>query len=143
MFGDARYRFSADWEIRWLRMGASLFCDGGGFTGVGNITASISPEYALIDLVNWINDAESEIHVHLYEFTSPELSKSLQNAIERGVDVTVLLEGEIYSSWDDMRTSRGIASDLHNAGATVLWMVDPLLHLHQKDHIDIFTQRLL
>ena len=22
---------AADWEIRWLRMGASLFCDGGGF----------------------------------------------------------------------------------------------------------------
>ena len=68
---------------------------------------------------------ESEIHVHLYEFTSPELSKALQNAIERGVQVTVLLEGGVYSSWDDMRTSRGIASDLHNAGATVLWMVDP------------------
>ncbi|MAV07150.1 MAG: hypothetical protein CMA29_04585 [Euryarchaeota archaeon] len=116
---------AADWEIRWLRMGASLFCDGGGFSGVGNITTSISPGYALIDLVNWINDAESEIHVHLYEFTSPELSKALQNAIERGVQVTVLLEGGVYSSWDDMRTSRGIASDLHNAGATVLWMVDP------------------
>ncbi len=116
---------AADWEIRWLRMGASLFCDGGGFSGVGNITTSISPENAFIDLVNWINGAQTEIHVHLYEFTSPELSKALQNAIERGVEVTVLLEGGVYSSWDNMETSRGIASDLHNAGATVLWMVDP------------------
>jgi len=116
---------AADWEVRWLRMGASLFCDGGGFSGVGNITTSISPEYAFYDLVHWINEAQTEIHVHLYELTSPELSKALQNAIERGVEVTVLLEGGVYSSWDYMETSRGIASDLHNAGATVLWMVDP------------------
>ena len=116
---------AADWEIRWLRMGASLFCDGGGISGVGNITTSISPGNALGDLVDWIDEAQSEIHVHLYEFTSPELSKALQNALERGVQVTILLEGDVYSSWNYMETSRGIASDLHYAGATVLWMVDP------------------
>ncbi|HJM67092.1 MAG TPA: lamin tail domain-containing protein [Candidatus Thalassarchaeaceae archaeon] len=116
---------AADWEIRWLRMGASLFCDGGGFSGVGNITTSISPGNALGDLVNWIDQAQTEIHVHLYELTSPELSKALQNAIDRGVDVTILLEGGVYSSWDYMAENRGIASDLHYAGATVLWMVEP------------------
>ena len=36
-----------------------------------------------------------------------------------------MLEGDVYSSWNYMETSRGIASDLHYAGATVLWMVDP------------------
>ena len=116
---------AADWEVRWLRMGASLFCDGGIFSTTGTVTTSISPGHALGDLVEWINAAESEIHVHLYEFTSYELSRALRNALDRGVEVTVLLEGDIYSSYDNMEVSRGIASDLHAAGATVLWMVEP------------------
>ena len=116
---------AADWELRWLRMGASLFCDGGVFSTTGNITTSISPGHALGDLVQWINAAESDIHVHLYELTSYELSRALRNALDRGVEVTVLLEGGVYSSYDNMAVSRGIASDLHTAGATVLWMVEP------------------
>ena len=53
----------------------------GMFSTTGTVTTSISPGHALGDLVEWINAAESEIHVHMYDFTSYELSRALRNAL--------------------------------------------------------------
>ena len=43
----------------------------------------------------------------------------------RGVDVTILLEEGILDSNSVGESQKGHANVLHNAGANVLWMVDP------------------
>ena len=54
-----------DWEERWIRIGASTFCDGGQFSGdaTSSMVASIGPENAFNDLYHWIGEALSLIHI--------------------------------------------------------------------------------
>lgn len=116
-----------DWEERWIRIGASTFCDGGQFSGdaTSSMVASIGPENAFNDLYHWIGEADESIHLHIYQFMSPDLSHSLLDAIGRGVDVTILLEEGILDGSSTIDNQRGHAQTLHDAGATVLWMEDP------------------
>ena len=117
----------ADWEQRWIRIGASTFCDGGYFTTESDslISASIGPDTGFNDLKQWIDAAENSIHLHIYQFMSPDLTHALLDAIEEGVDVTILLEEGILDGSSTINKQRGHAQTLHDAGATVLWMEDP------------------
>ena len=131
---------SADWEVRWLRLGASLFCDDGLFTTTGSLTPANSPDGALAQLVDWVDDATESIHVHVYQFDSPELFDALDAAVARGVECTVLLEGEILGSTASHVDQRGWAHDLALvAGCDVYWMIDeigsaqsPYRYVHSK-----------
>jgi phosphatidylserine/phosphatidylglycerophosphate/cardiolipin synthase-like enzyme len=116
-----------DWEERWIRIGASTFCDGGYFSGSGSssMTPSIGPDTAFNDLYHWIGLAEESIHLHVYQFMSPDLSHALLGAISRGVDITILLEEGILDGSSTIDNQKGHAQALHDAGATVLWMEDP------------------
>ncbi|HIG38871.1 MAG TPA: DUF839 domain-containing protein [Candidatus Poseidoniales archaeon] len=130
----------ADWEQRWIRIGASTFCDGGHFTTEADstVSASIGPDSAFNDLIQWIGDAEESIHLHVYQFMSPDLTHALLDAIDRGVGVTLLLEEGILSSSSTVNSQRGHAQALHDAGGNVLWMEDPTLisspytYIHSK-----------
>ena len=117
----------ADWEYRWIRIGASTFCDGGTITteSSSSVTASIGPDSGFNDLLGWINEAETSIHLHVYQFMSPDLTTALLNAISRGVSVTILLEEGILDGSSTKNNQKGHAQILHDAGATVLWMEDP------------------
>ena len=117
----------SDWEQRWIRIGASTFCDGGYFSTEesSSISASIGPDTAFNDLKLWIDSAESSIHLHLYQFMSPDLTQALLDAIADGVEVTLLLEEGILDGSSTVNNQRGHAQALHDAGATVLWMEDP------------------
>ena len=117
----------SDWEQRWIRIGASTFCDGGHFTtgAASSVSASIGPDSAFNDLKQWIEAAESSIHLHVYQFMSPDLTQTLLDAIARGVEVTLLLEEGILDGSSTVNNQRGHAQALHDAGATVLWMEDP------------------
>ena len=129
-----------DWEQRWIRIGASTFCDGGHFTTETDSTASasIGPDSAFNDLIQWIADAEDSIHLHVYQFMSPDLTHALLDAIGRGVEVTLLLEEGILDGSSTVNNQRGHAQALHDAGANVLWMEDPTLisspytYIHSK-----------
>jgi len=116
-----------DWEERWIRIGASTFCDGGHFTGNGasSMIPSIGPDTAFSDLYHWIGLSEESIHLHVYQFMSPDLSHALLDAISRGVEVTILLEEGILDGSSTKDNQKGHAQALHDAGATVLWMEDP------------------
>jgi len=116
-----------DWEERWIRIGASTFCDGGHFTGgaSSSMIPSIGPDTAFNDLYHWIGLAEESIHLHVYQFMSPDLSHALLDAISRGVEVTILLEEGILDGSSTIDNQKGHAQALHDAGATVLWMEDP------------------
>ncbi len=117
----------SDWEQRWIRIGASTFCDGGQFTAEegSSLSASIGPDTAFNDLKQWIGSAENSIHLHLYQFMSPDLTQALLDAIAEGVEVTLLLEEGILDGSSTVNNQRGHAQVLHDAGATVLWMEDP------------------
>ena len=116
---------SADWEYRWLRLGSSLFCDSGYFGAEGTLTPTNSPRGTLQQMVDWINEATTSLHLHIYQFDSPELYLAIEAAVLRGVECTILLEGQILGDASDTENQRGWADELHNAGCTVLWMVEP------------------
>ncbi len=117
----------SDWEYRWIRIGASTFCDGGFLSTEtdSSASASISPDTGFNDLLHWINQADTSIHLHVYQSMSPDLTNALLEAISRGVSVTVLLEEGILDGSSTKNNQRGYAQTLHDAGATVLWMDDP------------------
>ena len=116
-----------DWEQRWIRIGASTFCDGGYFTTEddSSVSASLGPDSAFNDLKQWIGAAQSSIHLHVYQFMSPDLTQALLDSIAEGVEVTLLLEEGILDGSSTINNQRGHAQTLHDAGATVLWMEDP------------------
>ena len=129
-----------DWEYRWIRIGASTFCDGGKITleESSTVSASIGPDTSFNDLMHWIGEAETSIHLHVYQFMSPDLTAALIESINRGVSVTILLEEGILDGSSTKNKQKGHAQTLHDAGATVLWMEDPSLisspysYIHSK-----------
>ena len=129
-----------DWEYRWIRIGASTFCDGGKITleESSTVSASIGPDTSFNDLMHWIGGAETSIHLHIYQFMSPDLTTALLESINRGVSVTILLEEGILDGSSTKNKQKGHAQTLHDAGATVLWMEDPSLisspysYIHSK-----------
>ena len=88
--------------------------------------------------MHWIGDAETSIHLHVYQFMSPDLTTALLESINRGVSVTILLEEGILDGSSTKNKQKGHAQTLHDAGATVLWMEDPSLisspysYIHSK-----------
>ena len=116
---------AADWEYRWLRLGSSLFCDSGYFAAEGSLTPVNSPVGSLNQMVEWIDGATTSLHIHVYQFDSPELFLAIEAAVLRGVECTILLEGQILGDASDTEDQRGWADELANAGCTVLWMVEP------------------
>ena len=116
---------SADWEYRWLRLGSSLFCDSGYIGAEGSLIPVSSPVGSLFQMVEWIEGATESLHIHVYQFDSPELFVAIEAAVLRGVECTILLEGQILGDAVDMEDQRGWAAELADAGCTVLWMVEP------------------
>ena len=112
---------SSDWEISWSKFGRSSHCDFDYQTFTdAKITPMIGPSDGLYQMVNWIESAKSSLHVHMYEFTSFKLAKSLIDAVNRGVETTVVIEKYPYSNYD-LTTTRGIVYELDQAGVEVLW----------------------
>jgi len=116
---------STDWEYRWLRLGSSLFCDSGYFAVDGSVTPVNSPVGTLHQMVEWINGATTSLHLHVYQFDSPEIFLAIEAAVLRGVECTILLEGQILGDAADGEDQRGWAAELSDIGCTVLWMVEP------------------
>ena len=128
---------SIDWHQRWGRLGASDFCGELGFDDATSITPLIAPEHGLMDLMNWIDGAQTSLHLHLYILQSSELTQALINAHIRGVDVVVVLnEPEDWWKSNDKQAQEAYAYALKEAGVSVHWFGgtgdDPYLYLHAK-----------
>ena len=128
---------SVDWHQRWGRLGASDFCDDVTFDDATSITPLIAPEYGLMDLLNWIDGAQTSLHVHLYILQSSELAQALIDAYDRGVEVVVVLnEPEDWWNSNDKQAQEAYAHELKQAGLSVHWFGgsgdDPYLYLHSK-----------
>ncbi len=118
---------AADWEERWIRIGASTFCEGSEFGPHSGLSAkaSFSPETGLADLLAWLGEATNSLHIHVYEFLNADLTNALIEAEARGVEVTLLLEEGILDDSTTIENQRGHAQAVHDAGGSVLWMSDP------------------
>ena len=128
---------SVDWHQRWGRLGASDFCSDSSFDDATSITPLIAPEHGLMDILNWIGDAQTSLHVHMYIIQSSELTQALIDAQSRGVDVTVVLnEPEDWWNYNDKVAQEAYAYALKEGGISVHWFGgsgdDPYLYLHSK-----------
>ena len=128
---------ATDWEIRWSTAGASHFCGINTFSDNSAVIPLVGPDNGLAELVEWIDDAEQSIHVHVYQFHHPVLAQALIDAQASGVEVTVVVH-EPESWWDDYTVgqSLGIMYELDNAGIEVLQFSSssssPYQYLHSK-----------
>lgn len=79
------------WDPRVLLIGQSRFAPET-FRNA-TVTAFVSPDAAYMVFSQVVADADDRILVNVYEMTHPEMAKALIGARDRGVEVTVLLEG--------------------------------------------------
>ncbi len=115
-----------DWEYRWSRLGASQFCDGGGFSGPAQFLPMAAPNTpSLGPLIDWIENAQFNLSVAMYELMGAEIVDALIGRVSAGVNVTILLEEDPLDELEDLLQIRGMAADLHDAGAHVLWIGAP------------------
>ena len=128
---------SVDWHQRWGRLGASDFCQDSTFDDATMITPLIAPEHGLMDLLDWVDESQSSLYVHIYILQSSELAQSLIDAHNRGVTVVVVLnEPEDWWNSNDKQAQEAYAYSLKSAGIDVHWFGgsgdDPYLYLHSK-----------
>jgi phosphatidylserine/phosphatidylglycerophosphate/cardiolipin synthase-like enzyme len=127
----------ADWHLRWSRLGGSTFCYDRHIVSNGDITPLISPENGVVDLLSWIEDATTNLTVHLYQLQHAQLVHALIDAQQRGVEVSVFLDyGDDWWSQYELDTQRGMATTLLSNGVEVHWFGDegenPYAYLHSK-----------
>jgi len=106
-----------DWESnRIFMVGQSEFP----FTRInfsGNVTAFVSPDSSYGAIRSELKNATDCIHLNLYEFTNLDLCSELCEALNRGVQVNVLLEGAPVGGITE--TELYIAHQLTQAGANI------------------------
>jgi phosphatidylserine/phosphatidylglycerophosphate/cardiolipin synthase-like enzyme len=126
-----------DWKLRWTRLGAATPCVDGTITDLANMRPLIAPEAGLLDLVRWIDGANTSLDVQVYQIHEPNLIHALIRAVERNVTVRVVMDaGDSWWSSSDMRAIDGVAAALTDAGAEVLLLGaeddDPYAFMHAK-----------
>lgn len=82
-----------------------------------SVTLFASPDssFGVVDSV--ISNARTSISISMYEFTHPELAGSVADAVSRGVNVTLLVEGGPVGGVST--EEKGVLNYLANAGAAV------------------------
>lgn len=110
---------ASDWtQFREFRYGSTDFRPFRAEVATGCIEAFVSPDCSLGVLRHRLDAALTDIRVCSYEFSSPELTRSLVDALNRGVSVRVLVDG---SPVGGMSSSEMVAlSMLQASGARVL-----------------------
>lgn len=89
--GQIHYLEKGVWDPRTLMIGQSRFSPAA-FSNVSVITF-VSPDSSSDMFSYAVNGASSEVLLNAYEFSSPLIADTLISARERGVDVTIVLEG--------------------------------------------------
>lgn len=115
-----------DWII--LPFGASYHAPEK-FSWSGAATAFVSPDCSFSVLQGELNSATSSLYINLYQFDSPYLMDILVDALDRGVDVQLLLEGSPVGGATD--EERYIAETIQESGGDVRLSRDPYLN-HAK-----------
>jgi len=125
---------AADWDdYRIYVVGQSHF-PYVSFSFNGTVTVFTSPDSSYRVITNAIENAQESIYVNLYLFHNSYLMDHLLEAINRSVNVKVLLEGDPVNRIGD--NERYIAEQIVNAGGEVRFMInDEGIHDRYKyDH---------
>jgi len=116
--GQIHYLENGIWDPRPLGIGQSRFGPET-FEGV-EVTAFVAPDCSQEAFLSAVSSAEREILANVYEFTDPTIADALIGARERGVEVTVLLEGGPVGGISP--EERAVAGALNRSGIVVLAM---------------------
>ncbi|RZN42497.1 MAG: hypothetical protein EFT35_01805 [Methanophagales archaeon ANME-1-THS] len=95
----------------------------------GTVTTFVSPDCSFSVLQREIEHATSSLHLNLYQFENPYLMDSILDAVKRGVQVSLLLEGSPVGGITD--DERYIASQVSERGGSVRFSDDPFVN-HAK-----------
>ena len=106
---------NGEWDSRVFKIGQSDF-EPQTFTA-DKITLFVSPDCSHEVITGVIEEAEEEILLSMYEFTSVSLAQSLADAEERGVEVTILMEGGPVGGMS--KEEKGVLNYLTKNGAEV------------------------
>ncbi|MDH3364813.1 MAG: phospholipase D-like domain-containing protein [Thermoplasmata archaeon] len=109
---------AADWHhFREFRYGYTEHLPVTSLVGPGNLTAFVSPDCSLDTVLDWIAAASDSIRLCAYEISSSSVFEALVNALDRGVDVHILVEGTPVGGISQKEVA--ILSGLSVAGAKV------------------------
>jgi phosphatidylserine/phosphatidylglycerophosphate/cardiolipin synthase-like enzyme len=103
------------------------------FQGTAETIPIVAPENCYVTLNQELDSAEDFIWLNIYEFTHPELAEKLLEAINRGINVRILLEGNPvgwnFSNVDDPEyqkeeeyTQKYLLSKLYDSGAEIKFL---------------------
>ncbi len=113
---------SADWDdYRVYVVGQSHF-PYETFRFNGNVTVFTSPDSSFSAIGNAIDDAQESIYLNVYQFHNFYLMDHIIDAIERGIEVKIMLEGDPVNGIDD--EERYIANETVTAGGEVRFMIN-------------------
>ena len=115
-----------DWVI--LFRGASYHAPET-FSASGIVTAFVSPDCSFAILQQEIATAAASLCINLYEFTSPDLKELVFDALNRGVEVQLLLDGSPVGGISDDELC--IAAEIQERGGEVRFSDDPFIN-HAK-----------
>lgn len=116
-----------DWLV--LPFGASYHAPEKFFCSGDAATAFVSPDCSFSVLQRELNTATSSLYINLYQFDNPYLMDILVDAMDRGVDVQLLLEGSPVGGITD--EERYIAGTITKSGGDVRLSHDPFIN-HAK-----------
>ncbi|MBC8521417.1 MAG: lamin tail domain-containing protein [Methanomicrobia archaeon] len=88
----------------------------------GNVTVFTSPDSSFNEIANAIDNAQESIFLNVYQFHNFYLMDHVIDAIERGVEVKIMLEGDPVIGIDD--EERYIANETVAAGGEVRFMIN-------------------
>ena len=112
---------SADWDdYRVYVIGQSHF-PYETFNFSGNVTVFTSPDSSFNEIANAIDNAQESIYLNVYQFHNFYLMDHILDALERGVDVKIMLEGNPVNGIDD--EERYVANETVTAGGEVRFMI--------------------
>ncbi|MCK5547860.1 MAG: PKD domain-containing protein, partial [Thermoplasmata archaeon] len=101
------------------------------FSGSMEVTAFTSPDSSYEVVVDAIDGAKSVIHLSLYQFTNWHVAQHLFDALDRGVEVNVLLEGgPVGGIGNDERYIMKAVAD--KGGQIRLMLHDPSDDIHER-----------
>jgi cardiolipin synthase len=115
-----------DWIL--LPFGASYFPPES-IRGFGEITAFLSPDCSYTILQSELDNASSSLYINLYQFENPYLMDLVLDALDRGVNVFLLLEGNPIGGINDEVLY--IAAKIRARGGEVRFANDPFIN-HAK-----------
>jgi len=103
------------WDERVYKIGQSRFSPET-FTA-DSVTLFVSPDSSYSAVTGVIRNSTDTLLISMYEFTHPEIAREIVSAVDRGVDVTLLLEGGPVGGISDEQ--KGVMNYLTENGVSV------------------------